>query len=85
MPMPARRIGQTATFLPEMRGTVVRSSGVETSTSSVARSFVASYVSRSVSSLTSRRKSAVDVDCVAEQAELVEREGMADFGDGHAT
>ncbi len=50
-----------ATFFPEMRGTVVRSSGVETSTSSVARSFVASYVRRSVSSLTRRRKSAVDV------------------------
>ena len=33
--MPARRIGQTATFLPEIRATVVRSSGVSISTSSV--------------------------------------------------
>ena len=48
-------------FSPEMRGTVVSSSGVETSTFSVARSFVASYVRRRVSSLTRRRKSAVDV------------------------
>ena len=44
IPIPARRIGQTATFFPEIRSTVVRSSGVEISTSSVARSFVASYV-----------------------------------------
>ena len=42
IPIPARRIGQTATFFPEMRRTVVRSSGVSTSTVSVARSFVAS-------------------------------------------
>ncbi len=61
MPMPARRIGQTATFLPEMRGTEALSSGVEISTCSVARLFVASYVSSSVSSLTRRRKSAVEV------------------------
>jgi hypothetical protein len=42
MPMPARKIGQIATFLPEIRCTVVRSSGVAISTSSVGRSFVAS-------------------------------------------
>src|ERR671918_2865706 len=55
MPMPARRIGHTATFFPEIRGTVVRSSGVSISTSSVASSFVASYVRRSVTSFTSWR------------------------------
>src|SRR5919106_1557628 len=61
IPTPARRIGQTATFLPEMRGTVVRSSGVEISTSSVASSFVASYVRSRVSSFTSWRKTCVGV------------------------
>ena len=61
MPMPARRIGQTATFLPEIRRAVVRSSGVSISTSSSARSFVASYVSSSVSSLTSWRNICVVV------------------------
>jgi hypothetical protein len=34
--------GQTATFLPEIRCTVVVSSGVSISTSSVGKSFVAS-------------------------------------------
>jgi hypothetical protein len=42
MPTPARRIGQTATFLPEMRSTSVHSFGVFAWTTSVARSFVAS-------------------------------------------
>ena len=42
MPTPARRIGQTATFLPLMRGNDATSSGVSTSTSSVGRSLVAS-------------------------------------------
>ena len=42
MPTPARSTGQTATFFPEMRGTVVRSSGVSISTSSIGKSFVAS-------------------------------------------
>ena len=40
--MPARRIGQTATFFPEMRCAVIASSGVSISASSVAKSFVAS-------------------------------------------
>ena len=42
MPSPARRTGQTATFLPAIRSTVVRSSGVSTSSVSVGKSFVAS-------------------------------------------
>jgi hypothetical protein len=42
IPMPARRIGQTATFFPEIRRADVHSSGVSISTSSCARSFVAS-------------------------------------------
>jgi hypothetical protein len=42
MPRPARKTGTTATFLPEIRRTVVRSSGVSISTSSVGSSFVAS-------------------------------------------
>jgi len=42
MPTPARSTGHTATFFPEMRSTVVRSSGVSTSTCSVGKSFVAS-------------------------------------------
>ncbi len=42
IPIPARRIGQIATFFPEIRWTIVRSSGVEISISSVARSLVAS-------------------------------------------
>src|SRR5919198_5376126 len=61
IPTPARRIGQTATFLPLMRGNWPTSSGVSTSTSSVGRSFVASYVSSSVTSLTSLRKWTVGV------------------------
>src|SRR5574338_186882 len=61
IPTPARRMGQTATFLPEIRRAVVRSSGVSISISSSARSFVASYVSRSVSSLTSWRNICVVV------------------------
>jgi hypothetical protein len=40
--MPARRIGQTATFFPEMRSAEVHCSGVSMSTVSVASSFVAS-------------------------------------------
>src|SRR4051794_23172651 len=62
IPSPARRIGQTATFLPEIRWTVVRSSGVSISISSVARPFVASYVRRSVTSSTSWRKRCVGVE-----------------------
>ena len=42
IPTPARSTGQTATFLPAMRCTVVRSSGVSISTASVGKSFVAS-------------------------------------------
>ena len=42
IPSPARSTGQTATFLPEIRCTVVRSSGVSISTVSVGKSFVAS-------------------------------------------
>ena len=42
IPIPARRIGQTATFLPEIRRAAMCSSGVSISTSSSARSFVAS-------------------------------------------
>src|ERR671932_66027 len=61
IPTPARRIGQTATFLPEIRGKRPTSSGVSTSTSSVGRSLVASYVRRSVTSLTSLRKWTVGV------------------------
>src|SRR5829696_4093564 len=61
IPSPARRIGQTATFLPEMRGTGATSSGVSISTSSVGRSFVASYVRSSVTSSTSLRKCTVGV------------------------
>ena len=61
IPTPARRIGQTATFLPLIRGNRPISSGVSTSTSSVGRSFVASYVRRSVTSLTSFRKWTVGV------------------------
>ena len=56
IPTPARKTGQTATFFPEMRGTVARSSGVSTSTASIGKSFVASYVSSSVTSSTSLRK-----------------------------
>src|SRR5215211_4751491 len=62
IPTPARRIGQTATFLPEIRWTVIRSSGVSISTSSVASSFVASYVRSRVSSFTSWRNDWVGVD-----------------------
>jgi hypothetical protein len=42
IPIPARSTGHTATFLPEIRCTTVRSSGVSISTSSVGKSFVAS-------------------------------------------
>ena len=42
IPIPARRIGQTATFLPGMRWAFVHSSGVSTSISSSPISFVAS-------------------------------------------
>jgi hypothetical protein len=59
--MPARSTGQTASFFPDTRSTSVHSSGVSTLTVSVGRSFVASYVRSEVSSLTSRRKSPVDV------------------------
>src|SRR5690349_22672549 len=61
IPTPARRIGQTATFLPLMRGKRPTSSGVSTSTSSVGMSFVASYVRSSVTSSTSLRKWTVGV------------------------
>ena len=61
MPTPARRTGHTATFLPEIRCTVIRSSGVSTSASSVGMFFVASYVSRSVISFASFRKWTVGV------------------------
>ena len=50
MPTPARRTGQTATFLPEMRGTVVARAASRSRPSSVGKSFVASYVSSSVTS-----------------------------------
>ncbi len=59
--MPARSTGQTATFFPEIRGTVVRSSGVSISTGAVGKSFVASYVSSSVTSLAILRKWTVGV------------------------
>ena len=42
IPSPARRTGQTATFLPEIRCASIRSSGVSISTGSVGKSFVAS-------------------------------------------
>ncbi len=42
IPSPARRIGQTATFLPEICIIGATSSGVSTSTVSVGKSFVAS-------------------------------------------
>ena len=61
MPSPARRIGQTATFFPEMRGIGVTSSGVSMSTCSIGKSFVASYVRSSVTSSTSLRKWTVGV------------------------
>ena len=61
MPMPARSTGHTATFLPEMRCAVIRSSGVSISASSVGMSFVASYVRSSVISLASLRKWTVGV------------------------
>src|SRR5215211_7321010 len=61
IPSPARRIGQTATFFPEIRGTGATSSGVSIGTSSVGRSFVASYVRSSVTSSTSFRKWTVGV------------------------
>src|SRR4051812_39003171 len=61
IPSPALRMGHTATFLPEMRGIGATSSGVSTSTSSVGKSFVASYVSRYVTSSTSFRKCTVGV------------------------
>src|SRR4051812_46350753 len=61
IPSPALRMGHTATFLPEMRGIGATSSGVSTSTSSVGKSFVASYVSRYVTSSTSLRKCTVGV------------------------
>src|SRR3954454_6466300 len=61
IPRPARRIGQTATFFPEMRGIGATSSGVSMSTCSVGRSFVASYVRSSVTSSTSLRKCTVGV------------------------
>ena len=48
-------------LFPEMRRAVVRSSGVSISISSSARSFVASYVKRSVSSFTSWRNICVVV------------------------
>src|SRR5215211_4795282 len=61
MPTPALSTGHTATFFPEIRCASIRSSGVSISTDSVANSFVASYVSRSVNSLTSLRKWTVGV------------------------
>jgi hypothetical protein len=61
IPIPARSTGQTATFLPEIRCAVIRSSGVSISASSVAMSFVASYVSSSVISFASLRKWTVGV------------------------
>src|SRR5829696_9249850 len=61
IPIPARSTGQTATFFPEMRCTVVRSSGVSISTSSVGKSFVASYVRSSVTSFAILRKCTVGV------------------------
>ena len=61
MPMPARSTGQTATFLPLIRCAVILSSGVSISCGSVGMSFVASYVSSSVSSFTSFRKWTVGV------------------------
>src|SRR5215204_3228367 len=61
IPMPARITGHTATFLPEIRCTTVFSSGVSISTSSVGKSFVASYVSSSVTSFAILRKCTVGV------------------------
>src|SRR5947208_9913223 len=61
IPSPALSTGQTATFLPAIRCTLVRSSGVSTSASSVGRSFVASYVSNRVTSFASLRKWTVGV------------------------
>ena len=61
IPTPARRIGQMATFFPEIRVAVMCSSGVSISTSSSARLFVASYVRSRVSSLTSCRNICVVV------------------------
>ena len=61
IPIPARSTGQTATFLPEIRCTIIGSSGVSISASSVGMSFVASYVSRSVISFASLRKWTVGV------------------------
>ena len=61
MPIPARKTGHTATFFPEIRCAVIPSSGVSISASSVGKSFVASYVSSSVTSLTSFRKWTVGV------------------------
>ena len=73
--MPARRIGQTATFFPEIRRAVMCSSGVSISISSSARPFVASYVRSSVSSFTSLPRHLRRRRDVAEQAELVLNEG----------
>ena len=56
MPRPARRTGQTATFLPEIRSATIGSSGVSISTGSVGKSFVASYVNSNVTSFASLRK-----------------------------
>ena len=81
IPTPARRIGQIATFLPEMRRAVVCSSGVSISTSSSARSFVASYVRSSVSSFDELPEHLRRRRHVAQEAELVLDERVAHLGD----
>ena len=78
MPTPARRIGHTATFFPEMRSTSASSFGVVTRTVSVGSSFVASYVRSSVSSLTSWRNIWVFVCSSRSRPSLCADERMLD-------
>ncbi len=85
MPTPARRIGQTATFLPEMRGTDValeRRRDLHLLRGQVLRRLVRQQQRQLVDepAEVGRRRA-----LVAQQAELVLREGMADLSDGHAT
>ena len=77
IPIPARRIGQTATFLPEIRRAVVRSSGVSISTSSsasVLRRLVREEQRQLVDELPEHLRRRGDV---AQQAELVLDERVA--------
>ena len=81
IPTPARRIGQTATFLPEIRRALIRSSGVSISTSSsasVLRRLVGQEQRQLVDELTEHLRRRRDV---AQQAELVPDERVVDLDD----